>query len=119
MDAYTLNTKTKKAAAAGMLIYALLWTLNMAIAAETTETGCQWQSIFPQLLGIEPGFKSADGQQPQIVEALVTDPGRLEAFGLYGVKKGDLIKMICLGDDRWRIKLYTTGLAIEFSTKPF
>jgi hypothetical protein len=109
----------KKAAAAGMMILALSWTINAAIAAETTEKGCQWQSIFPQHLGIEPGFIPANGQQLYIIKAFVTDPGRLREIGLYGVKKGDKIKMICLGNDRWRIKHYATDLAIEFSTKPF
>jgi hypothetical protein len=119
MDAYTFHRKTNKVAAAGMLILALSWILNTAIAAETTEKGCQWQSMFLQHLGIEPELKTANGQQLHIIKAFVTDPGRLQEFGLYGVKEGDRIKMICLGNDRWRIKHYATGLAIEFSTKPF
>ena len=88
-------------------------------AQNRPESGCRWQSAFPEHLGIDTGFEIADGQTVGMLEAAVTDPDRLYSLGLYAARQGDRIKMICIEPDVWRIKHVGTGLAITFSTRPF
>ena len=95
-------------------------TLFTAVYAQNPSgSGCSWQSAFPAHLGIDYGSELAEGQSVDIVEAWVTDADRLQSMGLFGVRQGDRIKMLCIEPDVWRIKHYGTGLAITFSTKPF
>lgn len=79
---------------------------------------CKWLAIFPELLGIEPDALPTAGQPVVYINATVTDPDRLHSLGLFGLNKGDKIKMLCMGADQWRIKHYATGLAIKFSMRP-
>jgi hypothetical protein len=90
-----------------------------ADAQQSVESGCRWQSAFPDHLGIDPGQEIADGQLVQMVRAVVTDPDRLSSMGLFGVRQGDRIRMRCIDADVWRIKHYATGLTITFSSRPF
>lgn len=88
-------------------------------ARRSIDSGCRWQSAFPEHLGIDPRQEIADGQPVQMVRAVVTDPDRLHAMGLFGVRQGDRIRMRCIEPEVWRIKHYATGLTITFSTRPF
>jgi len=116
LQAAAENSQT---AALAVALAACLMLSTASYAQNQAEPGCRWQSAFPAHLGIDPGSGLADGQAVTIVEALVTDPDRLHSMGLFGVRKGDRIKMLCIDSDVWRIKHYGTGLAITFSTRPF
>jgi hypothetical protein len=86
-------------------------------AADAQET-CPWQAQFDRMLGIAPQGSPRDGEPIRFVDATVVDPDRLFSLGLIGVEKGDHIKLLCVGDNQWRIKHYATGLVIFFSTDP-
>ena len=98
---------------------ACLAGFSTALAQNPSESGCRWQSAFPEQLGIVTGIKMTEGQSVRWVEVRVTDPERLHTMGLFGVRKGDRVKMLCIETEVWRIKHYATGLAITFSTRPF
>ena len=102
-----------------VMLGAALAVSTPAWSQSVSDPGCRWQSAFPAHLGIDPGQEIADGQPVQMVRAVVTDPDRLHSLGLFGVRKGDRIKLLCIEPDVWRIKHYATGLAITFSTRPF
>ncbi len=77
-----------------------------------------WMSDFKRHLGIDPDVEPEDGKAVDFVSATVINAEKLFSLGLYGVKNGDKIKMINLGNNQWRIKHYATGLAITLSINP-
>ena len=101
------------------ILTAFLTVATAAVAQNYSDSGCRWQSGFPEHLGIDTGFQIADGQAVGMLEAAVTDPDRLFSMGLYAARKGDRVKLYCVEPDVWRIKHVDTGLAITFSTRPF
>ena len=96
-------------------VAALAWS---AMALGDAEAGCRWRSDLPRILGIAVKDAPAGDETVRFIDAVVTDPQPLFSFGLFGAKPGDAVKMICEGNDVWRIKHYATGLAIDFSLKP-
>jgi len=72
---------------------------------------CQWTDDLSGLLGIEADPPLLAHDRLQIVNAVVIEAEKINAAGLYGSRKGDKVKLICIGEDIWRIKSYRTGLA--------
>jgi hypothetical protein len=100
-----------------VLLVAIL--LISPLNAYEQETGdSTWRSDFKQQLGIKPDVEPREGEAVRFVLATVTHAEMLFSLGLYGVKNGDKIKMINLGNNQWRIKHYGTGLAITLSINP-
>ena len=110
----SLGTAALAAAVAGWLVCSAA-----ATAQNSSPSGCRWQTAFIEHLGIEPATDVADGDAVQVMQAQVKDPDRLHTMGLFNIRPGDRINMVCVGSDVWRIKHYATGLAIMFSPKPF
>lgn len=93
--------------------------LTFPIAAqERGSADSIWISALNQQLGIKPDPEPNDGEVVRYVSATVVDFEKLFALGLYGVKNGDKIKLINLGNNQWRIKHYATGLAITLTINP-
>ena len=113
------NGKILAVIASAVALTTCLAGFSAAFAQNSSDSGCRWQSAFPGQLGIVTGSQIAEGQAVRWVEVRVTDPDRLHSMGLFGVQKGDRVKMLCIESDVWRIKHYATGLAITFSTRPF
>jgi hypothetical protein len=93
----------------------LIFPLN---AYEQETSNSEWRAAYKQQLGIQPDAEPKEGEAVRFVLATVTHPEKLFTLGLYGVKKGDKIKMINLGNNQWRIKHYDSGLAITLSVFP-
>ena len=100
-----------------VILILVLFGIMPGSAQEPTpnKSDCKWLATFPELLGIEPNAMPAAGQPILYISATVIDPDRLHSLGLFGLRKGDKIKMLCMGADQWRIKHYATGLSITFS----
>jgi len=79
---------------------------------------CQWTDDLSRLLGIEADPPLLAHERPQIVNAVVMEAEKISAAGLYGSRKGDKIKLICIGEATWRIKNYRTGLASTITVTP-
>jgi hypothetical protein len=88
------------------------------MAQERETTNSVWISALNQQLGIKPEPEPSDGEVVRFVSATVINFEKLFALGLYGVKNGDKIKLINLGNNQWRIKHYATGLAIILTINP-
>jgi len=87
-------------------------------AQESPPSAGRWVPEFKQELGIKPDREPTEGEIVHFVSATVVDPKKLLALGLYGIRNGDKIKMIYLGNNQWRIKHYATGLAIILTVNP-
>jgi len=77
---------------------------------------CRWDPGYTELLGVSVAAAVEANRPVAFVQAAVTRPEKLAALGLYAVKKGDTVKLLCIGENFWRIKHYASGLAIVFST---
>lgn len=114
------NVKNSIPVPATAVIVAACLVVSAAAEPQTPAVpDCRWQSSFSEHLGIEPASTPADGQQVQMLKAVVTDPDRLYSMGLVAAGQGDRISMLCIDSDVWRIKHTATGLTITFSTRPF
>lgn len=92
--------------------------LGSLVSGAAVGQDCWWDRNYPDMLGISIDPEPLERQPIAFVEAVVTDPEKLAGLGLYGVKPGDTVKMLCMEDNRWRIKHYATGLSIVFATAP-
>jgi hypothetical protein len=92
-------------------------TVGSAPAVDAQEA-CRWEAHFARALGIAQAGLPRDGEPVRFVDATVVHPERLFDLGLISVKKGDRIKLLCVGENQWRIRHSATGLVIFFSTEP-
>lgn len=97
---------------------AVLPLLGLMVHGVVAAQQCQWDERYPELLGISAEPEPAGTPAVEFVNAVVTEPERLAEKGLYAVKSGDTVKLLCVGENLWRIKHYATGLSIVFSTVP-
>jgi hypothetical protein len=95
------------------------WTATAVLpAAGGAQENCRWSSRLPPALGIAVDGLPRNGQSVRFVDATVIRPEPLFELGLLGVKKGDRIKIVCVGDNQWRIRHAATGLVIYFCIDP-
>jgi hypothetical protein len=101
-----------------ILFIAAVVLLGTLVSGPADGQECRWDRNYPEMLGISADPEPLERQPIAFVQAVVTDPEKLADLGLYGVKSGDTVKMLCVEENRWRIKHYATGLSIVFATAP-
>ena len=90
---------------------------NMPEALAQEATGLR------QILGIRPDTYYSDVHlaatpKGSFITATVDDPSKLSSLGLKGVKKGDRVELLNLGDGKWKVKHLLTRNEVTYYGSP-
>lgn len=92
--------------------------LPEALAQEAIET-----PGLRQILGIRPDMYYSDVHlaatpKGSFITATVDDPSKLSSLGLKGVKRGDRVELLNLGDGKWKVKHLLTRNEVTYKGSP-